>query len=233
GVTRQGGPARSSFTSVYHPTHRPFTGPRSALSHILLLDRKETTAPSRERPLVPRTLRLALAGEPLPARLCEATGLPAGWTVGSLRPELLEEAPATLRRRVELLAKRLLDNHRRTLRHVRIVDRPWPSTGEPCAVDWGDHLRRRLTEVGLIDDRTILADATYGSLLAHPRLGARSVYAIAVAAEAAVDRAHPACSLVFGSFLPVPVDEKPLETAMRSYVKAVSGLDGERLDAVV
>jgi hypothetical protein len=248
------------------------------------------------RPIVPRTLRIALAREPVPLWLREATALPAGARVEALRPELLDGAGEALRRRVERFAKRLLDNHRACFRDVRIADRPWPSEREPCVVDWGDKLRRRLVEVGLTDDRSVL-EATYGDLLARPRLGARSVYAIAVAAEAALDPAYlgvalpqgldelaqtaaasPWAAVVSGedprfsdlfagesgtladrleaaatsapdaaraailalrTALPAAVErigrieETSLEVALRSYVKALTGLDGELLDVLV
>lgn len=170
------------------------------------------------RPVVPRTLRVALARQPLPPWLCEAIALPGGATVEALRPELLDGAPEALRRRVEHLAKRLLDNHRACFRDVRIADRPWPSEREPCLVDWGDELRRRLVKVGLTDDRAVL-EATYGDLLARPRLGARSVYAIAVAAEAALDPAYA------GVDLPQGLDDLAHTAAASSWAAVVSGED--------
>jgi sarcosine oxidase gamma subunit len=260
------------------------------------LDRRERDPSPHTRPIVPRTLRIALARQPLPQWLREATALPAGATVEALRPELLDGAPEALRRRVEHLAKRLFDSHRACFRDIRIADRPWPPGCEPCVVDWGDELRQRLAEVGLTDDRAVL-EATYGDLLARPRLGARSVYAIAVAAQAALDPAYAgvdlpqglhelahaaaaspwaavvsgedprfsdlfagesgtladrleaaassppdaahAAMLALRTTLPAAVERigrieaTSLDVAMRGYLSALSGLDGELLDAVV
>jgi hypothetical protein len=187
--------------------------------HIVRLDRRVSGAGPRERPLVPRTLRVALAHQPLPDWLLEATGLPAGATVEALRPELVEAVSDRLGRRIELLVNRLLENHRAAVRDTPLVDRPWPRS-----VDWGEWIGRRLALNGLTRDRLIRSEATYGDLLALPQVGARSVYEIAVAAEVALDHAYACVEL------PQELVELRRKAASTSWAGLVGGEDARFSD---
>jgi hypothetical protein len=180
------------------------------------LVRRESEAP-RQRPLVPRTLRAALARQPLPVWLLEATGLPDGATVEELRPELVEAVSDPLRRRIELLVNRLLANHRAAVRDIPLVDRPWPRGVAPCFVDVGKQCGRRPGISALARDRLILSGATYGDLFALPQVGARSAYEFVVDAEVALDRAYA------GVELPHELVELGREAASSSWAGLVSG----------
>jgi hypothetical protein len=90
---------------------------------------------------------------------------------------------------VTLLLYRMLDYHRAAVRDVPIVDRPWPDSAGACRIDLAPQVRRQLRSAGVEDERELLS-ATYGDLLALPGMGPRSVYEVAVAAEAAIVRAY-------------------------------------------
>ena len=249
----------------------------------------------RER-TVPRTLRAGLARDELPGWLCAATGLPAGATVAALRPELLEAASEALGRRIELYFCRLLANRQSHLGNVRVADRRWPLELDPHLVQWGRGTHRFLSKSGLIDDRLMLSDVTYGELLAMPGMSPKSIFDFAVATESALDLVHAGldpreqvelasnaaaapwadlvseedprfCDLIpngsgtvadrlagaaspesnpgqegwvgLVSALPAIlervalIEQSPLDAAMREYVKALSGLEGEHLKALL
>ena len=246
---------------------------------------------------VPRTLRAALAGHELPRWLREASGLSEGATVDELRLEQFEGRGAVSARRVERFFVALVASRPSDIRNVLVLDRPWPADLEPRLVPWPDRTRARLNESGLIDDRQALSRVTYGDLLAVPLLGVRTVFAFAVAAQDALDRAHGGvgapqelvelarttraaqwarlisgedprfgdllanrCGTLadwleaatdsqartdleawLGIALLLPevwarierIEQSPLDLALHVYVKALSGLEGERLHALL
>jgi hypothetical protein len=139
--------------------------------------------------VIPRTLRAAYGRHELPAWLRDAAGLPDGARVESLEPDLDDSGLERLGHRVELYLFRLLDSNRAAARHVRVLDRPWPSGLDPDAIAW-PATAQRLREWGQAADAASLSRVTYGELLAVPRVGARAVVAFAAAAEAALDRAY-------------------------------------------
>jgi Sigma-70, region 4 len=170
-------------------------------------------------PLLPRSLKKAFAGQPLPRWLLEEAGLPEGATAGALGSELWEAGLAGMTHRIELYACRLLEARLSDVRHLAALGRPWPLDLDPGTVPWTRRTRNCLLRSGLGDNPLRLSQLTYGDLLAMPQMGPRSVLDFAVTAEMAIDRIER------GQHIPDELTELARKVLRAPWAEFISGED--------
>lgn len=157
-------------------------GARSAAGAPLVL------TPSRQparwgiapAPLLPESLRRALADERLPGWLTRDLSLPAGATTLALDTSVwagVSEIPP----RVERFVINLLTHRSNEMRHVQVLSSGWTDEIRPQQVDWPSRVRNALNRAGVFDQQIDVL--TFGELLALPGLGIQSALDIAVMAE--------------------------------------------------
>jgi hypothetical protein len=135
-------------------------------------------------PLLPATLRRALADEVLPKWLVSDLHLPEG-----ANPLSLDASPW---RRLDALPIRvgrylmgLLTYRADDLARIRVLDGTWPADLDPADVPWPRRVRTSLERADLIDPKR-LQFVTYGELLAIPAMGVKTVLEFAAMADAVV-----------------------------------------------
>lgn len=158
----------------------------------------DTSVPTAELPvlrwgrpgcaLLPRSLRHALAYEPLPTAVAADLGLPPEATTRTLDERVWERCGGMAHRtETYLLALTSL----REVRDLRVMDDSWPPDRRPEEVPWPKRLWHALVTADLLDP-ACLQRLTYGDLLRLPAVGKKSAVEFGVIADAVcVDRRGP------------------------------------------
>lgn len=132
-------------------------------------------------PLMPETLRRALADEALPAWLRRDLGLPDDATPLSLDATVWRRVD-TLPPRVESFIIGLVTYRSPAIRNVRLIDGAWPTEIPPSDISWPTRVYSRLLRAHLLDPAR-LESLTYGELLEIPGMGVKSVIELATIVE--------------------------------------------------
>lgn len=139
-------------------------------------------------PLLPSSLRAALADVRPPAEVIERLHLPPETTLAAFDRTIwshISDRPED-RAIIERYLVSALTAWRETVTEVPALGRPWPRGLELHDVPWRPRTRNALMRGGLTDvDR--LTQATYGELLGLRNMGSVSVLDFAATAEAAID----------------------------------------------
>lgn len=132
-------------------------------------------------PLLPQTLRRALADEVLPEWLLEDLGLPSDSTALALDSSAwhyVDRLPARAERfLLGLVANRVAD-----IRDLGVIEGRWPAELAPERAGWPARVRNGLRRAHLLSPTT-LESVTFGELLAIPAMGVKSVLEFAAIAE--------------------------------------------------
>jgi hypothetical protein len=161
------------------------------ISGMLLTSESEATTPSPSAapprwgepgvPLLPRTLRRALADEKLPGWLLQDLHLPADATALALDSSVwahLDQIPA----RVERYLLGLVTYRAEDIRDLRATEETWPSEARLADIPWPTRVYNALERAGLRTSARI-KDVTYGQLLSMPAIGVKSVLEFAAIAD--------------------------------------------------
>ena len=131
-------------------------------------------------PLLPETLRRALAGEPLPGWLTKDLGLPTGATTIALDASVWKRVDEVPPRVTQYLVS-LLRYRWTAVADIAVLVGRW-NGGDPELVGWPTRARTALERAGLLSAGE-LEHLTYGKLLSVPSLGAKTALEFAVIAE--------------------------------------------------
>lgn len=138
-------------------------------------------------PLLPKSLRDLWAEERLPDWISTECGLPLGSTLAALDATVWQNLPA-FSPRLERYVLALLDTRYDAIRDLTALSQPWPVGLDPGSVPWKSRTHNAIARAGLLANRNLLSQLTFGDLYGLNGMGAMSVIDFATTAEAAIDR---------------------------------------------
>jgi hypothetical protein len=139
-------------------------------------------------PLLPESLRLAWADEPLPYWVVNEIGLPEGSTLAALDGRMWASGLEPLSPRLCKFVVNLVHSRRKEIESLPVFVRPWPASLSPLQLPWRTRTWNCLEKSGLLEDRLALSNLTYRDLFELPAMGVLSVLDFAATVEAAMDR---------------------------------------------
>jgi Sigma-70, region 4 len=139
-------------------------------------------------PLLPESLRLAWADEPLPYWVIHEAGLPEGSTMAALDSRMWVSGLQSRGPRLCNFIVDLVHSRRCEIESLPVFVRPWPAALSPLQLPWRTRTWNCLEKSGLLEDRLALSNLTYKDLLELPALGILSALDFASTVEAAMDQ---------------------------------------------
>ena len=139
-------------------------------------------------PLLPESLRVAWADEPVPYWVITEAGLPEGATIAALDSRVWGSGPQPRGPRLCNFMVNLVHSRRHEIESLPVFVRPWPAALSPLQLPWRTRTWNCLEKSGLLEDRLALSKLTYKDLLALPAMGILSALDFASTVEAAMDQ---------------------------------------------
>ncbi|MCG3776140.1 MAG: RNA polymerase sigma factor RpoS [Nitrospira sp.] len=141
---------------------------------------------ARGCPLLPESLRLLWAEEPLPPWLANDLGLPTQAKVLSLNSDAWQTFPGdALPDQVQSYLVTLVRSRMTEISGVQVFVRHWPPSLASDELPWSVRTRNRLREAGILGDNNRLSQVTFGDLFSLRAMGTMSVLDFACVAEGA------------------------------------------------